>query len=486
MVLYDKKDPISIETYGKNMIGHTFYELILDAFDGKIPDGLSYGSISRKGGLGNLIEEVYFGYAANSDSISDFVEAGVELKATPYEQKKNGKFRAGERLVLTMISYREPIDPNLYTSHLWEKCKLLLLVYYFRDKSLADKLKQRIDYVKLFTPPAEDLLIIEQDYQKIVEKIQAGKAHEISESDTLYLGACTKGATAEKSTVAQYYPPHVLARKRAFCYKLSYMTYVFNNYIIQDVDTFEPIIKDVDKLKEMTFEEYIMKMIDSHIGKSDEELCSYFGREYNNNKAQWVDLVYRMLGIRSNRAEEFMKANIVVKVIRLESNGKMKESMSFPPFKYKEIIKEEWDNCTLHDYFEGTKFLFVVFKSDGERYILKCCQFWNMPYMDLEEDVREGWEKVVGVIRTGVELELEKTKTGSIIVRNNLPKKSDNRIIHVRPHTSVRYYEFLDGTVIGNGQKCHSNELPDGRWMPNYSFWINNDYIMSQLDERLR
>ena len=66
-----------------------------------------------KGGLGNLIEEVYFGYAANSDSISDFVEAGVELKATPYEQKKNGKFRAGERLVLTMISYREPIDPNL-------------------------------------------------------------------------------------------------------------------------------------------------------------------------------------------------------------------------------------------------------------------------------------------------------------------------------------------------------------------------------------
>ena len=30
------------------------------------------------------------------------------------------------------------------------------------------------------------------------------------------------------------------------------------------------------------------------------------------------DLAYRMLGIKSNRAEEFEKANIVVKAIRIE------------------------------------------------------------------------------------------------------------------------------------------------------------------------
>ena len=36
-----------------------------------------------------------------------------------------------------------------------------------------------------------------------------------------------------------------------------------------------------------------------------------------------IDLAYRMLGIRSNQAEEFVKANVVVKAIRIEENGKI-------------------------------------------------------------------------------------------------------------------------------------------------------------------
>ena len=40
--------------------------------------------------------------------------------------------------------------------------------------------------------------IIKDDYEKIVRKIQNGRAHELSEGDTMYLGACTKGATAKK------------------------------------------------------------------------------------------------------------------------------------------------------------------------------------------------------------------------------------------------------------------------------------------------
>ena len=41
--------------------------------------------------------------------------------------------------------------------------------------------------------------IIIDDYNQINEKIKQGKAHELSEGDTMYLGACTKGATAKKS-----------------------------------------------------------------------------------------------------------------------------------------------------------------------------------------------------------------------------------------------------------------------------------------------
>lgn len=486
MYQYDHTNPLSIEKYGKRMIGHTFGE-ILSWTEDQSPEGSSYSNAARKGGLGNLIEECFFGYKANSESEADFKEAGVELKATPYEKKQNGELRAGERLVLTMIANDKPVDADFYTSHLWQKCKLLLLVYYLRDKALGNNLLYRVDYVKLFTPTSVDLAIIEQDYKAIIEKIQDGRAHELSESDTLYLGACTKGSTAEKSTVPQFYPPHIPARRRAFCYKNSYMTHVLNEYIVKDITTYETeesIITDVGVLADRTFQEYITDKIREFVGKTDRQLCEMFGREYNNNKSQWVDIAYRMLGIRSNRAEEFVKANIVVKAIRLEANGKMVENSPLPAFKYKELLAEEWEDSTLYNYFEETKFLFVVYKSNGSEYVLKGSQFWNMPFEDFEE-VHEGWQKIVDVIREGVVLTPTQTKNG-IVIKNNFPKKADNRIIHIRPHAQKRYFKFEDGTILGDGTESHANELPDGRWMPNHSFWLNNDYIVSQLKDELK
>ena len=128
---YDKSDPKSIEEYGKKLIGYTFQ----DVLDGKVESTgvvseatFEYGNKKRKGGLGNLLEEVYFGYKVNSESEPDFPEAGVELKATPYELTKKNEDRAGERLVLSMINYNVPIENTLYDSHLWHKCRLLLLV----------------------------------------------------------------------------------------------------------------------------------------------------------------------------------------------------------------------------------------------------------------------------------------------------------------------------------------------------------------------
>lgn len=482
---YDKTNPKSIEQYAKKLIGHTFKD-VCDDFN--VVSGtkgtFTYGDVRRKGGLGNLLEELYFGYKANSDSKADFAEAGVELKATPYERTKSGEFRAGERLVLSMINYSGEIEPDFYKSHLWEKCKLILLVYYWRNREIGDNLLYPIKYVSLFTPNETDLAIIENDYRVITQKIIAGKADELSESDTFYLGACTKGATAASSIVNQYYPPHTPAKKRAFCYKNSYMTYVLNEYIIAGKETYEPLIKDVEQLQGKTFAEYIMSRINLYCGKTDKELCGMFNREYNNNKAQWTDLAYRMLGIKSNKAAEFRKANITVKVIRIEKNGKLRECMSFPPFKYKELINEEWEESTLHNYFEETKFLFVVFKHTGDCYTLKGCQLWNMPYDDLNGAVKAGWEKVVDTIRTGIKFEKKETRKG-IIVKNNLPNKKDNKIVHVRPHAHKRYFEFQDGTIIGDGNRSDANQLPDGTWMPHYSFWINNEYILAQLDSSL-
>ena len=482
-ISYDKSDPLSIETYAKQLEGKTFIEVISqNACNSKNYEDLmaAYGNKARKGGLGNLLEEVYFGYRANSNPEADFAEAGVELKVTPYEKKKNGKISAGERLVLGMISYDQPVEMELFHSHMWKKSHLILLVYYLRNKQLENNLMYSIDHVKLFTPPEEDLEIIANDYRIIAEKIAAGKAHELSESDTMYLGACTKGATAEKSMASQYYNPEIKARKRAFCYKLSYMTYVLNKYIASDKLLYEPIIKDPELLKDSSFEEYIQNCIARYTGKTDEELCDLFGRKYNNNKAQWIDLAYRMLGIKSSKAEEFVKANIVVKSIRLEENDKMKESMSYPAVLFKDLMREEFEDSELYTYFNETKFFFVIWKKQGDSYKLLGSQLWNMPGTDLDVTVRKGWEDVKRIIAYGVRFTKKHTANG-LVIENNLPGKRDNPIVHIRPHAKKSAYRLSDGTVIGNVEK-DANELPNGEYMTTQSFWINNSYILEQLN----
>lgn len=490
--LYNSKNPKSIETYAKKLIGKSFILVAAEKVENQnygsrkddSNDLSSFSKKSRKGGLGNLLEKIYFGYKLNSDSDADFKEAGVELKVSPYEINKNGSLKAGERLVLTMISNNEPVIDDFYESHLWAKCQLLLLVYYLRDKSLPTNLEYRIDYVSLFTPPKKDLVIIEQDYAKIIGKIKAGKAHEISEGDTIYLGACTKGSTAEKSTVPQFYPPHIPARRRAFCYKNAYMTYVLNQYIVKGVETYEEIIKNPEELKAHSFEQIITDKINQYKGTSDSMLCSIFDREYNNNKAQWIDLAYRMLGIKSNRAEEFLKANIVVKAIRLDEKGRLKENSPLPSFRFLDLINEEWEESTLYNYLCDIKFLFVVYQKFNDVYVLKGCQLWNMPIKDLEE-VKYEWEKVKMVLKNGVEFCKEYHRNG-VIIKNNLPKKSENHITHLRPHTQQTYYQFADGEVFGKGTISDSDLLPDGRRMTRQSFWLNNSYILEQLEENLK
>jgi DNA mismatch repair protein MutH len=477
-MLYDRTDAESILNYAKQLIGMTFLEVIYTSdltIESRNQCIQIYGNPRRKGGLGNLLEELYFKYKANSDSRADFHEVGIELKVSPYEISKKNEYRVGERLVLTMIDYRNPVEQNMFSSHLWDKIQKILLIYYLRDKSILNNLEYRIDYTGLFTPSEIDLKIIEEDYLKIISKIMNGKAHELSESDTIYLSACTKGATSLKSLVPQYYNSSILAKRRAFSFKPSYMNAVLNDIIFKHLSKSESIISDKNELGNQTFEDFILTKLNKYKGMNDEYLCNLLGREYNNNKAQWIDLSYRMLGIKSNRAEEFVKANIVVKSIRLEDNNTINENISFPAFRFKELIKEDWENSTVYNYFEETKFLFFIYKKQNNQYIFDNAKFWNMATSDLETDVKNCWEQTINKIKTGVSFR----KSGKRIF-NDLPSSKDNRIMHVRPHATKSAYRLNDGTEIGNVER-DANELPDGQWMTHQCFWLNSNYIIEQL-----
>jgi hypothetical protein len=253
-----------------------------------------------------------------------------------------------------------------------------------------------------------------------------------------------------------------------------------------DIDHIHPqsLVKDDSVLENKTFAEYITGKINAYVGKTDVELCEMFEREYNNNKAQWYDLVFKMLEIKSTKAAEFQKANIVVKAIRLKPDGKMVESSPLPPFSFKQLVSEEWEDSSLYEYLSETKFLFVVYQQEDTHYVLKGCQLWNMPYNDLNIEVQEGWTKIKDTIANGLVLTKKEQKNG-FVIENNLPKKKDNRIIHIRPHSQKSFYVLEDGEICGSGTYSDADQLPDGRWMTKQSFWLNNDYVMSVLNESL-
>ncbi len=413
-----------------------------------------------KGAIGTVIEESWFGYTPNTESEPDFPEAGVELKVTPYIRIKAG-IRAKERLVCNIINYMEEYKNTFETSSFWHKCNTMLLMSY-EHKVDEPKGEFTIDEAVLFSFPEEDLLIIQRDWEMIIDKIRRGLAHTISEGDTLYLAACTKGVNSNSVRTQPF--SDIPAKQRAYSLKSSYMTQVLNSYIFGDRKS-ERVIKDWRILRIQSFEDYIIEKVRPYFGTAQSELRKAFGIDTTPKNLNEL-LLAKMLGINGKIAytEEFQKACIVPKTIRVRKNGTVRESMSFPTFDFIKLSQEEvWEESALYEYLAPTKFLFVIFQeNEVSELVFERVKFWNIPPDDLEE-VHTVWQRTIDTIRRGVQL--IPTSTG---VLNNLPKATENRVAHVRPHARD-----------GNDKA----PLPDGRMMTKQCFWLNNSYIERQIGE---
>ena len=479
---YDKYSPYSIENYGKKMVGLTFRQIYEMCINGRETDNdyiSRHADKKYKGGLGNLIEECYFGYKANSSTSADFEEAGVELKVTPYKKTIKG-YKAKERLVITMINYMEDFkEHELESSHLWKKIKLMLLVWYLHTHGKND-IDSTIDFVSLFSVPYEDLEIIREDYRKIINKIKCGKAHELSEGDTLYLGACTKGASSKQRRVQPF--SDIMAKPRAFSLKNSYMTYVLNHYIIPNKNTYEPIVKQGTESTD--FEKYVTEKINRFAGTEFNKLCQIFSVS-NKSKNIASTIAFRILGVKSNNAAEFEKAGIALKTIHIGKNGKIREHMSFPAFKYRELAEETWENSTFGNYLRETRFFFVIYKTDTNNVMkLAGSQFWNMPLQDIDGDVHDVWQEMHDIVKNG-QIRLTIDDRGH--TENNFPKIKHHKISHVRPHAKDKNdcYPLPAGTKLNITSPANIS-LENTTSYIKHCFWLNNSYIYGQLEERFK
>lgn len=483
---YNPEDKESIYQYAKKLKGKTFKDIcnednyFLTEIVREITDEeykISYENKSRKGGLGEIIEERYFHYKADSESRADFPEAGVELKVTPYKINKNGSISAKERLIISMINYITIVDMDFYSSNAWEKLENLLLVYYLWSPLVEDRLDYLINFVYMLTPEGEDLKIIENDFYMIRQKVLEGKAHELSEGDTLYLGAATKSSNSKVRTNQPC--SDIPAKPRAFSLKSSYMTYVLRNYILKDSKKEDKIVKGKEVLE---FEKYVLEKINKYKDKKDKDLFrEFFGIDNPRGKNIHSRLAFEILGVKTKNAEEFEKANIIVKSIRIEERNKIKESISFPYFKIMDLIYQEWDDSDIYQYFSETKFLFIIYREKNSDYYLDGAKFWNMPMTDIDGKLKEEWERARNIFKEGVELTI---KDSNSPIKNNLPKKSNTDILHVRPHAQKAAY-LINGVKYGNGELSRDTDiLPDGNQMTKQCFWLNNDYVLKQIEDK--
>ncbi len=453
-----------------------------------------FSSRGNKGNIGQVIEEGLFGYDINSKQEADFKELGIELKVSPYKiTGKKKLISAKERLVLTIINYMQDYDKDFIDSNCYHKMEKILMMFYEHEKD-----KNRYDYVisKIYLYmyshlSEEDKNIILQDYLTIINKIKKGEAHLISESDTFYLGACTKGATAEKSMRRQPFS-EIKARQRAFSLKSSYMTEMLRS----DIFKRKSLVKNSEILKSKTLKDIIEDSFKPFYEKTLSEIDTLIDMNIDRNSKQYIKTyISRMLASDEADAEdlnEFRKANIKIKTIRVNKRGKIKESMSFPAFKFKELVNEEWENSTLRNRFTEEKYLLCVFREiDNEKkeYLFNGAFIWSMPESILDTEVCRVWDTARSLAVNGIEFKVENNRKGQYVI-NNLPKHSESNVIHVRPHASKSIYVFNDGTSIGSGNiSTDGDELPDGTIITKQCFFLNNGFIkqiiMSKYPEML-
>lgn len=456
---YDIKSAESIIRFAKLLKNKTLRE----ACSSKIEEH----GYSGKGNFGQVLEKFYFEYEPNSDSEPDFPEVGLELKSSPLRILKNGEYRSKERLVLNIINYLEVHKETFEESSFWKKNAHLLLVFYLWETD-TDILDYIIKLVDDWRYPNEDLKIIKHDWETINQKIKDGKAHEISEGDTFYLGACTKGSTALKSLRKQPFNKKK-AKQRAYSLKQGYVNHIIAKISTEEEGTYGKIIQRPEVLDQKSIEDFVISKFKPFYGKTAQQIENHFNLKLNQKaKSYFADLTNAILGIGLNkRIEEFEKADIIVKTIRLKENNLPKEDISFPTFKYDEIVKMDWEDSDFKNILES-KFFFVFYQFVNDKLVLKKVKFWNMPQADIKE-AKKVWNITKKNIKTGFIVK-EITETGRRLTY--FPKKIENRVSHVRPHAK----NANDTYPLPKKDKLTGmNEYTK------HCFWLNARYVKEEI-----
>lgn len=431
--------------YTSKITGKTFKEIDSENL-------LAFESLNRqKGLLGHVVETGFYKYPRNSDSKADFEELDVELKVAGYIKNKDGSLRAKERLVLSKINFNEIINETFETSHVLGKCKKMLIIWYEYDSSKQVKDFLITDY-QLYDM-SKDFEIFSNDFEIIKEKVLDGRAHELSEGDTSYLGACTKAKTSSDRTTQPF--SNILSKPRAFSLKNAYMTGILrennkkqttpiifkttaenslknptphdkNKIESQQTTLFQFKTTSQDKIKIESHEKtalnpiktstkndfktvlgYVKNKLKPYFGKTQVEILEeitgrkYFEKIPKNISKMISDEIIGKDDDLSKIDDLFVKTNFIIKNLPLKEDGIPRERMSFKTISLSDF-ETDWEESYWKNYFEETTLIVICYKEkDRSRNGYRILN--DVKQITFNEDDLESFEKTYNQIKIAIE-----------------------------------------------------------------------------------
>ena len=244
---------------------------------------------------------------------------------------------------------------------------------------------------------AKDEEIFKNDFEIIKGKVLAGKAHELSEGDTSYLGACTKARTSEDRTTQPF--SDILSKPRAYSLKNAYMTGILR----ENIET--TIVRTFASFN--TVEDYVKNKLKPYFGKTQLEILEEItGRTYTEKIPKNISKMIsdELIGKDDElpkKDELFAKTNFIIKNLPIQKNGKPRERMSFKTISLSEF-EDDWQDSFWKNYFEETKLIVICYNEiNGSRNGHRVLS--DVKKITFNDDDLDAFEKTYNQIKIAIE-----------------------------------------------------------------------------------
>ncbi len=394
------------------------------------------GNNNDKGRLGKVVETGFYGYDINSRPEADFSKLSIELKVSGFRILKDGSWSAKERISLSMINYKNIIHEEYEFSKLVSKNKKLLIIWYEYIDGVSYE-----DFVirdfQLYDMSADEA-IIRNDFYIIKQKVVDGLAHELSEGDTVILGAATKG---QKGQTAKQPNCDILASTRAYSLKNSFFRGVLRDHV-------EGRMRVNIPLDTVTPEEYVWNQLKPYKGMSQLDILARFEKPDPTKKVPYS--ISKMVSNRvigtdnelSKKHEVFNKSTFLVKNIPILEDNSPIEKATFSTLQHADF-STTWEDSDWKTFFEEVTFIYIGYlgKVDGENLDNGERLLDRVYKVTFTPDEVEEFGKTYNMIKETLETkDISKLPTATLNRENNLGL---NLVFSTKGNSSGGYQRFV-------------------------------------------